>query len=111
MGGRNFEVASRAQGSGLNKFDAVYFAASVDKAETNKKYAEALRLDYPILSDPEKEVAKQYGVVSTLRPFAQRWTFYIGKDGRILAIDKSVNVATHGADVAAKLEEFGVAKK
>jgi peroxiredoxin Q/BCP len=43
--------------------------------------------------------------------FAKRWTFYIGKDGKILLIDKDVKVDTSGADVAAKLAELGVAKR
>jgi peroxiredoxin Q/BCP len=42
---------------------------------------------------------------------AKRWTFYIGKDGRILSIDKDVKVDTAGADIAAKLGELGVEKK
>ena len=111
MGGKEFEVAQRASGSGLDKFDVRFFAASADTAETNKKYAESLRLDFPILSDPGKAVAKAYGVVNNTRPFPQRWTFYIGKDGKILAIDKSVKPASHGADVAAKLKELGVPEK
>jgi peroxiredoxin Q/BCP len=42
---------------------------------------------------------------------AKRWTFYIGKDGKILAIDKDVKVDTAGADVAARLAELGVARR
>jgi peroxiredoxin Q/BCP len=42
---------------------------------------------------------------------AKRWTFYIGKDGKILAIDKDVKVDTAGADIALKLGELGVAKR
>jgi peroxiredoxin Q/BCP len=42
---------------------------------------------------------------------ANRWTFYIGKDGKILHVDKSVKTDTAGADIAAKLGELGVAKK
>lgn len=43
------------------------FAASVDQPADNEKFAESLGLDYPILSDPDKSVAKAYGV---LRPMA-----------------------------------------
>ena len=43
--------------------------------------------------------------------FAKRWTFYIGKDGKVLFIDKDVKVDTAGADIAAKLAELGVARK
>jgi thioredoxin-dependent peroxiredoxin len=51
------------------------------------------------------------GVVDALRKVPQRWTFYVGADGKILAIDKSVKTATHAADVAARLKELGVAEK
>ena len=40
--------------------------------------------------------------------FANRWTFYIGPDGKILAIDKQVKPATSGEDVVAKLKELSV---
>jgi peroxiredoxin Q/BCP len=42
---------------------------------------------------------------------ANRWTFYIGKDGKVLLIDKSVKTDTAGADIAAKLAELGVARR
>ena len=88
-----------------------YFTASCDTAETNKKFAESISSDYPILSDPTGATASAYGVYNSERKFAQRWTFYIGKDGKILYIDPSVKAATHGADIAAKLKELGVAAK
>ncbi len=76
-----------------------------------KKYAEALKLDYPILSDAGKKVATAYGVVTKDRAVPFRWTFYIGTDGKILHIDKAVSARTHGTDVAKKLAELGVKKK
>jgi thioredoxin-dependent peroxiredoxin len=88
-----------------------YFTASCDTAEVNKKFAESLSADYPILSDPSKDVAKAYGVVHGKRLLPERWTFYIGPDGKILYIDKAVKAATHGKDVAAKLKELGVKEK
>ena len=42
---------------------------------------------------------------------ANRWTFYIGKDGKLLKIDKDVHPRTAGADVAATLAELGVAPR
>jgi thioredoxin-dependent peroxiredoxin len=88
-----------------------YFTASVDTPEDNERFAESLGLDYPILSDPAKQVATAYGVVTPGRQTAQRWTFYIGIDGRILYVEKKVNVQTAGRDVAAKLAELGIAKR
>ena len=111
LGNRKFEVAQRAKGSGVKQFDAAVFTASVDPPETMKKYAEALKLDYPILSDEGKKVATAYGVVTKDRAVPFRWTFYIGTDGKILFIDKAVSARTHGTDVAKKLAELGVKKK
>ena len=83
---------------------------SVDTPEENKKFAEHVEADYPILSDPAKEVATAYGVLGKMG-FASRWTFYIAPDGKILHIDKAVKTTSAGADVAAKLAELGVAKR
>jgi peroxiredoxin Q/BCP len=82
----------------------------VDDAKTNKEFAEHVGADYPILSDPGKEVATAYGVLGRIG-MASRWTFYIAPDGKIIHIDKSVKTSTAGADVAAKLGELGVAKR
>jgi peroxiredoxin Q/BCP len=104
----------RASGDELRKFDVAYFTASVDAVEGekgNKAFAESLSVDYPILGDPTKETAKAYGVLNAERNIANRWTYYIGKDGRILFVDKAVKTASHGTDIAAKLKELGVPEK
>ena len=73
----------------------------------NARFAASLGIAYPILSDPSRDVARAYGVLSR-SGYASRWTFYIGADGRILAIDKEVHAASHGRHVVARLEELGV---
>ncbi len=88
-----------------------YFTASCDEPDVNKKFAESLGADYPILSDPSRETAKAFGVVTGEGKNAARRTFYIGKDGKILFIDGTVKAGSHGADIAAKLKELGVAEK
>ena len=87
-----------------------YFAASVDDPATNRKFAESLELDYPILSDPGKETARAYGALMKVG-VASRVTFYIGKDGKILLADRDVKPATAGADVARRLGELGIASQ
>jgi peroxiredoxin Q/BCP len=77
----------------------------VDSAEKNARFAASLGIDYPILSDATKNVARAYGVLAP-SGFASRWTFYIGADGRILDIDKKVSASSHGADVVAKLTDL-----
>ena len=92
-------------------FDTAYFAISVDSAETNKNFARSLDIDYPLLSDPTRRVAEAYGVADKDQPFASRWTFYIGIDGRIAYIDKQVSPGTQGKVVAAKLAALGVPRR
>jgi peroxiredoxin Q/BCP len=91
----------------LRRFNVEYFAASVDTPETNARFARSLGIDYPILSDPAKEVARAYGVLGA-SGYASRWTFYIGTDGRILDIDKNVSASSHGRDMVARLTELGI---
>jgi thioredoxin-dependent peroxiredoxin len=95
----------------IRAFDAVIYAASVDLPEANADFARSLGLGFPILSDPGKQVAGAYGVITAERALPYRWTYYIGIDGTILAIEKKVNPATAGADVAAMLTKLGVTKK
>ena len=45
------------------------------------------------------------------KQFAQRWTFYIGGDGKILAIEKTPTTSTAGEVMVKKLDELGVKKK
>lgn len=91
-------------------FDVAYFAASVDDPETNRRFAESLGVDYPILSDPEKSVARAYGVLMKVG-VASRWTFYIGRDGKILLVDRDVKAGSAGEDVARRLEQLGVGRR
>jgi peroxiredoxin Q/BCP len=85
---------------------------SVDDAETNKRFAEEHDADFPILSDPNRTVAPAYGVLnSRTPPRANRWTFYIGPDGKILYIDKDVRTGNAGEDMITRLEALGVKKK
>lgn len=74
-------------------------------------FAESLGLDYPILSDPDGTFAKALGIYNDANKTARRTTFYVGMDGKILYIDSGVKTMTHGADIAKKLGELGVAKK
>jgi peroxiredoxin Q/BCP len=109
--GCTIECKSLAEHGDLVKaYKAAYFMASVDAVEENTKFGAEHKADFPLLSDPTKEVATAYGVLSA-RGFASRWTFYIGADGKITHIDKAVKPATSAEDMAAKLGELGTPKK
>ncbi len=84
---------------------AKFFGASVDTAETNRRFADAIDAGFPILSDPGRSVARAYGVLGR-SGFPSRRTFYIGLDGRILAVDDEVRVGSHGTDIEERLEKL-----
>lgn len=110
-GGCTAECKSLREEGVVGKAPGVaFFAASVDDAETNRKFAESLGLDYPILADPTKETAKAYGVLNAANGLASRWTFLIGKDGKIAAIDQTVQPTSHGKAVLEQLQKLGLAK-
>jgi thioredoxin-dependent peroxiredoxin len=99
-----------ANGDRIRKYDVAYFMASVDPLEGeqgNAAFAKAQGADFPLLSDADKSVATKYGVLSG-RGFANRWTFYIDKNGRIAYIDKAVRPETSAEDMIARLGELKV---
>ena len=97
-------------GEKIRKYDVSYFMASVDPLEENVKFGAEHKADFPLLSDPTKKTAEAYGVLSRMG-VASRWTFYVGKDGKIQYIDKAVKPATSAEDMAAKLGELNTAKR
>jgi len=119
--GCTIECKSLAEnGDKIRKFDVVYFMASVDPLEDNVKFAKATSIetagqkidkkeaDFPILSDPTKDTAKSYGVLAPNGAVAQRWTFYIDKDGKISYVDKAIKPATSAEDMIARLGDLKV---
>ena len=84
---------------------------SLDDPEKNRAFAESLGTSQVLLSDPDGEVARAYGVTALGGLYARRWTFYIDRDGVIRAIDKDVDVSSAGQDIARKLGELGFPKR
>ena len=113
--GCTIECKSLAEnGDKIRKYDVAYFMASVDPLEGEKgakAFAESQKADFPLLSDPDKVTATAYGVLNPNGTTALRWTFYIDKNGRIAAIDKTVRPATSAEDMIAKLGELQVASR
>jgi peroxiredoxin Q/BCP len=93
----------------IRSYKVRHFGISVDKVETIEQFAEALGVDYPILSDADGSVARAYGVLGRAG-FPARVTFFIGSDGRILHIDRAVHPSSHGRDILARLGTLGIAR-
>jgi len=85
----------------FGEFKAQRVGISADKVDKQKRFSEKHEFDFPLLSDPDKSVAKAYGVRRGPGPIPnKRTTFVIGTDGIIKAVVRSeMNMNTH-ADTA-----------
>lgn len=61
-------------------------AVSTDSVETLRKFKEELQLPFTLLSDEKGAVADQYGGRVPVLGLANRVTFVIGKDGKIVEV-------------------------
>ena len=86
----------------LDELGVAYFMASTDRLNRVVKFAKAMEAEFPILSDPKKEVAERYGVLF-FGITSKRETHYIGKDGDIIYIDKDVSPETAAQDIAQRI--------
>lgn len=77
---------------GLDKFDGAdtqVFGVSTDNTPSQRKFAEELKVTFPMLSDfTTRQASKDYGVLMPDRGIANRTTFVIDKDGRIQHIEE-----------------------
>ena len=61
---------------------------SVDSSPANKAFAKQEGLSFPLLSDFQRTVSKQYGIFNEQRGFANRTTFVVDKEGIIRHVEK-----------------------
>ncbi len=61
---------------------------SVDSPPANGHWAKELGLTFPLLSDMERKVSADYGVLNPQRPIANRTTFVVDKEGKIAYIEE-----------------------
>ena len=83
----------------LSEFEAVkaqVLAVSCDSRHAQKQWAEQQGFNFPVLSDfwPHGEVAKAYGVFNEQLGCANRATFVIGPDGKVVETFASDNLGT-----------------
>jgi len=68
--------------------DAQILGISTDGLEENRAFAKSLTLNFPVLSDPDKKVARLYGVLDEETGRNRRTTFVINKEGIVKSIEQ-----------------------
>jgi len=86
--------------------DAQRVGISVDDVSTQAEFAAANELGFPLLSDPDRSIARLYGVKRPGPLFNKRKTFVIGADRRIVdVIGSEFNMDVHADAAIAALRD------
>lgn len=91
----------------LQKANIIVLGISYDTPESHQKFIEKYALPFPLLSDEEKSVAKNYGsswgILGNL--IIKRQTYLLDEKGKILHILKNVNVSKHAQEIIYAFEK------
>jgi peroxiredoxin Q/BCP len=74
---------------------------STDDKPAIKKFIDDYNLNFPLLSDADKKVSKEYGVVG-ISGYDKRITFIVDKDSKIADVMEVKDIANHSKTVLEK---------
>lgn len=95
----------------LSKFEAdnaVILGVSVDTVDSHKEFCTKDGLTFHLLADPQHEVVNQYGSLGSYMglEIANRNTFLINPQGKIVKVWTKVDPTHHSEEVLAALKEL-----
>jgi len=95
-------LAYQARLANFQGYSAQIFGISGDNTPSQSEFAKQLKLEFPLLSDfATREAMAAYGVLIPGRGIANRATFVVDKDGRIVHIEEgSAAIDVTGAETA-----------
>ncbi len=91
------------------KFEAlntVVLGVSLDDQNKHKQFTEKDRLNFPLLVDEGGKICAAYGVPLEEEKYPERWTFLIGKDGKIAKVYHKVSVRVHSEELQKDIQEL-----
>jgi thioredoxin-dependent peroxiredoxin len=95
----------------LSKYDqdnAVILGVSVDSTSSHKEFCAKQGLTFKLLADTDKKVVEQYGSLRSMgvMKIANRNTFLIDPEGKIVKVWTGVSPQGHSAEVLAALADL-----
>ena len=101
---RDHDAAIRAKGAAI-------LGVSAQGVESHQRFTTKYKLDFPLLADTDRAVARAYGTIGgglggTLRGMlgmAERVTFVIDEQGRVTHVIDDVNTKDHAGQLLALL--------
>ncbi len=94
--------------------DVVVLGISADSVESHKKFREKYRLPFTLLSDPNREVIRKYGVWKEKSMYGRKYmgisreSFLVDPNGNIAKHYEKVKPATHAEEV---IENLNILRK
>jgi thioredoxin-dependent peroxiredoxin len=76
---------------------------SFDSAERHKKFIEKYNLNFTLLADPDGKIINAYGVKLLRLKIADRVSFLINLDGKIVHVTDAMNPQTHFDEMKAAI--------
>src|SRR6201993_5216824 len=88
--------------------NAIVLGVSVDTVDSHKQFCAKDSLSFTLLSDSDKKVVSEYGSLGSYGPMkiANRNTFLIDPQGKIVKVWTKVNPDSHSEEVLAALSGF-----
>lgn len=100
----------RDRHSEFEKQDVQVLGISLDDANAHTAFIQKYQLNFPLLSDPNGEVAERYGALWHLgvTKMARRYTFLIDPNGKIAKQYLNVEPAQHAGELLADIKTLSV---
>jgi len=92
--------------SEIRKLGADIFGVSADDVEALRKFKKNHNLNFTLLADPGMDAIQAYGTKMPMVDMSKRWTFIIGPDLRIRAIERDVDPVLDAKRVAESLQKL-----
>lgn len=80
---------------------------SVDNQKSHKKFVDKYELNFTLVADDSKTIAKAYGVLGERN--ASRVTYIIDRDGKVSHVYPKVSPKEHAVEVMSKIKDLGLA--
>ena len=96
----------------IEELGAVILGVSPDPLESHGKFIAKFSLPFPLLSDEDKKICRDYGVWVEKFMYGKKYmgvarsTFVINKEGKIAKVFEKVTPQGHEAEILAALKEL-----
>jgi peroxiredoxin Q/BCP len=84
--------------------NTIVLGVSLDDRKKHQEFVKKDSLNFPLLVDKDSAICKAYGVPIDVN-WPRRWTFLIGKDGKIIKVYHKVDPRNHSEELLKDIAE------